>query len=169
MDNQETVLQKLRKKSLLWYVSIFLLLCSFIGIGYGIWITYNGIILRNAPSEKIFELLESLQMSIQDGSNALIAFGSIIIIYFFFMTGLAVLGILSSSHYLVKQNIFWFDIGLIGIAIIFGFLGIFSWIQVILISLICILYAYAFIRKYNQDSIKIKRLKKKKKLQSRAR
>lgn len=158
--NENSLVSKLKKKSLLWYASWLLIIISVFGIIYGGLTIYDGTQIPSTDNEVILDTLDSLGMTAQDGANAFISFGIVIIVYYLLMLGIGILGLLSSRRHLLKLNIFWFAIVLISIAIILGFLGILTWNIVISNFLVCILFAISVYRKYNLDQRILKKKKR---------
>lgn len=161
MKQEKSLPKKVKSKNLLWFAGLINILLGIFGICYGVFICYNGILIRNTHDEAILDLLNNSMLTAQEGMNALITFGTIIIIFYLLILGLGGIGVISSNHLIVRQTLFWICIFLTSLAIIFAFLGIFS-ITLSLINIIGLgFYGFALVRKYNKDLNKIKRTRKK--------
>ncbi len=158
----KNLVERLKSKNLLWYTGVLIVLISLFGICYGIWVCYNGILIKNVTDQELLDLLNQNTMTIQDGVYALIGFGTVIIIYYLFVLILGLIGILLSGHFLVKQTLFWITIVLLSVSIILGFLGILSWTIAIITILVLALFGFAIFRKYNLDITTIEKKKREK-------
>ena len=157
MSEQPNLVDKLRSKDLLWFASIFVILLGLFGIGYGIWITYNGILLKGVTDGPTLEALEKLGMTLDDGVNAFILFGSCLIILYGLILGAGILGYISSSHLLIKKSIFWLSIFLLVVEVIFWVMGIVGLVTGIVSTVLLGFFSFCLIRKYNIDYSKYKK------------
>lgn len=156
-------IKKLKKKNLLWYSALVLILFGIYGVSTGVWITYNGIVLNDNKNDALLSLLDSLGMTIQDGVNAFIFMGSFIIILYLLEIGTGCLGILSSTRILRKRSLFWFSIFLIIIFLLLGLIGLFGWTVIIINLIILLVFTFSVFTKYNFDQLYLKKRKQKQK------
>lgn len=138
------------------------MILGFLGIAYGVFISYNGVLLVNDRSDTIFNLLDSMGMTPQEGARALITVGSAMIVLFLLVLGLGGLGIISSGRILRKRNLFWFAIILTAVFALFGAVQLLSWVAAGIGIILLLVYTFAVYVKYNVDQrlLKLKRKEK---------
>ena len=113
----------LKKKNLLWWGGVLLTISGILGAGFGIYTVYKGILMVGADSGPYSSVLTNLNITQSQASTAVITVGSILLVYFLIVIALGVIGIFTWHRTFTKRTLFWTSLVIIGLDILFYFLG----------------------------------------------
>lgn len=79
--------------------------------------------MSSADSQAYSSILTNLNITQSQASTAVITVGSILMLFYMLMTGTGVVGIFSWHRTFTKRNLFWVSLVLMGLDLLFYFLG----------------------------------------------
>lgn len=113
----------LKKRNFLYWGGVTLTIAGIVGIGDAIFTVYKGILMSSADSQAYSSILTNLNITQSQASTAVITVGSILMLFYMLMTGTGVVGIFSWHRTFTKRNLFWVSLVLMGLDLLFYFLG----------------------------------------------